>query len=524
MENDKIDLRKYIAMIKRNWLWLVAVFFIVMGMAVTYCVIKMPQYKSTSMLLIENDSEDGGKSMGGMMGVMKTFSIGGFGSSSIDNELLILQSHALKKNMIGRLGLNRTYVERNGLFKTLLYKESPVLVDAPAAFFDTLQTGFKIRIELKDGKADIKASKGFLGTVIATKKNAMLPCTFETPYGYFQILKTDNYNPNDNRIVDVVIQGNDLAVGAFDKKVLEITYANKKSDGIILEILDPSKERGRDILNTLMSMYNERRQERRNERAVADVAFLDERIEKLGRELAESEAEIEQFKKDKELVDVETELPLLLEQDISADNELIQLRVKEITLESILNQLMDENKQYSLIPMTESFGDGNAAAVFGSYNNLVLKRLSMMSSAKDGNVALKQITEQLDVMRENAIENVKRLQKQCEIKKNQLKKESLKYKSRIDNLPKYEREFSDLARNRELKNAIYVFLLEKRESALLKQNNTTELGFIFEPAYSAIKPYKVKLYIILAAGFVCAILAGLVMALFVGFVQEKRKK
>ena len=126
MENDKIDLRKYINAVKRKWYWGVAVFVLVMGMAITYCVVKMPQYMSYSMMLIEADSDDGAKSMGGMLGLMKSFSIGGFGSASIDNELLILQSHAVKKEMINRLGLNRIYVERNGLQKTLLYKNSPV--------------------------------------------------------------------------------------------------------------------------------------------------------------------------------------------------------------------------------------------------------------------------------------------------------------------------------------------------------------------------------------------------------------
>lgn len=522
METDKIDLRKYITAVKHNWLWAVAVFVVVMGLAVTYCAIKMPQYWTHSMLLIENDSEDGSQSVGALGGLMKTFSIGGFGSSSIDNELLILQSYAVKKKMVSQLGLNRTYVERNGLIKTLLYKESPVIVDAPSTLFDTLQVGFNIRIELHDGKADIKATKGRLKKTIAEKYDITLPCTLNTPYGDFQILKSETYNPEETRTIDVVVQGDALVVGGYDKNNLVITYANKKSDGVILEILDPSKERGQDVLNTLMRLYNERRKERRNERSIADVAFLDERIAKLGLELAETEAEIEKFKKDKDLVDVQAELPLLLEQDATAEKELIRLQVKEMTLETMLNQLNDPEKRYSLIPMSESLGDANAAAVFENYNDLLLKRMSMMSSAKDGNVALKQITDQIDAMRESAIENVKRLQKQCEIKKTQLQKESNKYKGRISSLPKYEREYIDLARNRELKNTIYVFMLEKRESALLKQNNTTELGFVFEPAYSDIKSYKTKLYIILAAGFVMAVLSGIIFAMIVGLMFRKQ--
>ena len=49
---------------------------------------------------------------GGMAGLVRTFSIGGFGSSSIDNELIIVKSNAVKKAVSSRLGLNRTYVKK----------------------------------------------------------------------------------------------------------------------------------------------------------------------------------------------------------------------------------------------------------------------------------------------------------------------------------------------------------------------------------------------------------------------------
>lgn len=520
MENDKIDLRKYINAVKRKWYWGVAVFVLVMGMAITYCVVKMPQYMSYSMMLIEADSDDGAKSMGGMLGLMKSFSIGGFGSASIDNELLILQSHAVKKEMINRLGLNRVYVERNGLQKTLLYKNSPVLLEAPSELFDTLQYGFKVRVKLKKGVADIKATKGLFGTVIASKQGATLPCTLNTPYGDFQVLKTSEYNAEDERTIDVVVQGNDMAVDGFGKKVLEIAYANKKSDGIVLEILDPSKERGRDILNTLMSLYNERRRDRRNERAIADAQFLEERIASLGAELAESEKEIEKFKKDANIISVEPEATLLFTQDVETDNMLLALQVEEMTLNSMLEQLNDPQKRYSLIPMSESLGDANAAAVIENYNDLLLSRMAMKSSAKEGNIALKQLTEQIDAVRESAIENVKRLQNQWEIKYNRFKKESGKYKNRIGSLPQYERELVDLTRDRELKNTLYMFLLEKRESALLKQNNSQELGFVFEPAYSAIKSSKTKLYLILGLGFAAAVVSGIVLSMIIGLRKK----
>ena len=126
---------------------------------------------------------------------------------------------------------------------------------------------------------------------------------------------------------------------------------------------------------------------------------------------------------------------------------------------------------------------------------------------------MQQLTEQIDAMRINAIDNVKRLQDQWTIKYNKLSKESNKFKSRMSSLPKFEREYINLARDREMQNALYMFLVEKRESAMLKQNNNQELGFVYEPAYSAIKPLKAKSLIALGLAFVFTIIFGTTFSL-----------
>lgn len=522
MENDKIDLRKYIIALKRGWIWGLIVFVLIMGLAITYSIIKMPQYDSTAMMLIEDDSDNTSRSMGGgMASLMRTFSIGGFGSSSIDNELVIVKSNAVKRAVSSRLGLNRTYVEKKGLKKEFLYKNSPVLVEAPNQLFDTLQTSFKIRVEMKGDKADISASKGRFGGSLASKEGTELPCSFETPYGTFQIIKTDFYKSGENRTIDVMISGDDIVSASLDDKILSVDYRNKKADIVELKILDVSKERGRDILNALMSLYNEKRKGRRNETATAEVEFLDERISQLGVQLNIAEDKVASFKSGNNLIDIGTEASLLIHQDKKTDEEILSMNIQRTMLEDIMKQLTNPEKKYSLIPMAETLGDGGAAAVIGNYNALILKRLEVSKSAKSDNIVLKSLTDQIDALRKTAIEHVDRSLDNLQIKYASAIKENSKYKGRLNTLPKYEQEYVDLMRDKELKNALYMFLLEKRESAMLKLNNTQELGFIFEPAYSAIKPNNNKKYMILGAGFAFGLIIGFIVSLIKGLKKLK---
>lgn len=516
-ENDKIDLGRYINALKKKWYWGVAFFVVVMGLAVTYAVIKMPQFESYSMLLIEDNSDSGGQSLrGGMAGMMRAFSIGGFGKTSADNELLILKSHATKKTLSKRLALNRTYVERSGLCKTFLYKNSPIMVDAPEQLFDTLQAAFKISVKIKGDKVDLSASKGRLGKTLASKKDVELPCVFETPYGNFQILKTSFYDNNKTTTIDVNIAGDDIIATSLDEDVLSVDFRNKKADVLELIILDVSKERGCDILNTLMAIYNERRNERRNETATVEVAFLNDRIADLGAQLMESEQKVTSFKKDNNLIDLGVEATYLLEQDKTAGLTTVKMDVEKTLLEEVLNQLKDPSKKYTLIPMAETLGDGGAVSVITNYNELVMRRMRVSKSAKEDNVVLKSINDQIDALHTAAIENVERALDNLRVKYASVVREQNKQKGKLTSLPEYEQEYIDLKRDREMKNALYVFLLEKRESALLKQNNAQELGFVIEPAYSAIKPYMKKIIIILVAGGVVGLLGGLILSLILG--------
>ena len=206
----------------------------------------------------------------------------------------------------------------------------------------------------------------------------------------------------------------------------------------------------------------------------------------------------------------------MIHQDKKTDEEILAMNIQRSMLNDILKQLKNPEKKYSLIPMAETLGDGGAASVIGNYNALILRRLEVSKSAKADNIVLKSLTEQIDALRETAIENVNRTLDNLQIKYSTINKENSKYKGRLNTLPKYEQEYIDLMRDKELKNALYMFMLEKRENALLKLNNTQELGFIFEPAYSAIRPNMTKKYLILGVGFVFAFIFGIILSMFVG--------
>ena len=111
-EKDTIDLRKYIAAAKRGWYWYAISLTLFLSLAVFYHFNRMDQFLTHAEILIEEDEDAGGaspKSAGGMASLMRTFSIGGMGAASVDNELLIFQTHNILVRLVQELNLKFTY-------------------------------------------------------------------------------------------------------------------------------------------------------------------------------------------------------------------------------------------------------------------------------------------------------------------------------------------------------------------------------------------------------------------------------
>ena len=65
-------------------------------------------------------------------------------------------------------------------------------------------------------------------------------------------------------------------------------------------------------------------------------------------------------------------------------------------------------------------------------------------------------------MRGGVIETMRKARESAEIAYNDFVREDGKYASRLKQLPSHERRYVDLYRDTEIKNNLYIFLLEQR--------------------------------------------------------------
>ncbi len=516
---NTIDLRRFFREVRRLW-WVYAISITALcGIALIYNNRSLRRHSADAMMLIENSSTDSGSTSakaGGLAGLVKMFSVGGFGSSSVNNEITLLKSLDLAERTVRAANLTTTYIERKGLSKSLLYPETPICASLAAGVADTLRQSFMIRTELlPDGRVNATAlrKKWFKKIVFDQIKNAELPATLSTPYGEVTLTKGDASaaKPDGTQKIDIVMSG--VIPAAY--QLWDDMYASipdKLSNAVKLYFKGPSDAYCEDVLTEYLNQYNQRRIERRTENARDEVKFYDDRIAEIFGSLSDTEAELEKFKTKNNLIAIKEEAELLVETAIDNTTEIAAAQTVQNYYTMVRKELSqtDSEESYKLIPV---LSDTKNPLIEG-YNELILQRQALAKSAKSGNIALNTLDEQIDALRKSVLQNVDGLLTQNAMRLKSMKSLNSTAQSRLTKLPEYERKYITLMRDQTLKNELYMFLLQKRENAALQMASTTTLGFVIDPPHAPLKPSKTPFYTVTGIALAMGLILPSLLALF----------
>ncbi len=499
-----IDLPALMARYKRYWWLLVLSLVATLSLAWVYLQVKNPVFLIVSTVMVDqgDDPSGSGKSL------LKTMALGG-GGASVDDEVVVMGSQELRVQTIAQLGINRTYVERESFLKRIdRYGDSPIEVDAPAGLLDTLTVamGFKIKTG-KDGKAEITVKKGRFRT-LAHVTGVTLPATVKTPYGIFSVRPAHNYVPRREYNIAATVMGNTIAAEALRKR-LSVKVLSKKSNAIVLSITDSNTARGRDILNTLTMLYNERGQKEKDQQAINTGKFIEDRLGLIYRDLTGSEAEIEAYKKAHNMIDAGLQTKSLIGQQEVADRAIVALEAKYRIAAMIKDFVNDPANRHSFIPFS---ADSTAATgSIKAYNSLITERMNLSASATDDNQAMHQLDEQINVMRANVVRGVDNTLAALKIQIAGATAQSDASTAGMSTFPTEERETRALYRQQGIQNTLYTFLLQKREENALVLAATTPKGKVVDHAYAQSDPVAPKTGLVFFLALVAGILIPVVL-------------
>lgn len=490
---EVIDVKKIVGKIILNWhLFFISIFICLAG-AFIYLYRTLPDWNITSKIIVKDSKNNPQGGMGGSIS-------GDLGSlfnakSSADNEIQILKSRTLAMNTVRALQLNvRTY-QINGLKKIEIFEQNP---------FKVILTNTTDTLEAREFDIEVLNSKEYV------IKNAVEEVEKRAQFG--KPLKLSQYTlnifrlpvSNTARSFKIAIESPDITTDGFMLD-FKAALSDKQATTIDLGYSYPNPAKGEAVLNTLMRLYLASNIEIEKQTADSTMAFIDSRIALVSSELNNIEKQFEQYKTRNNLANIGEQSKAMVSSAADYYDKLAQQETQLNIISEIEKSLKKpDNRNFipsSLINSTDqSFG-----LAINTYNDLLRSRDKASLSYTNDNPIIQNLDEQIENSRLNLLRNFSTYRRSLELGKNELQKQNSGFIGQLKQLPGKERNYLDFARQQNLKQELYLYLLQKREETAISRNSTISSSRIVDMAKSEYKPYKPKKSIIYLIGLICGV-------------------
>lgn len=513
-KSEFVNVGDVIVKYSHYWKWFLASLLLAGTIAVGYIKAVDPTYNIVANVKLQTDQ--GGAKIASSL--VRSFGLGDIaGSDNIHDEAAIMSSQSHMRDMIYDLGLYADYNLKKFPFDKSLYRLAPVLLEVNRAALDTLSyyIDFEVKVR-KDKSVEVKAISQ--GEKIGYYEGA-LPASIETSYGNYNLRFSEKGLAEDSYSMRIGLLGLNYAAELYRGKIV-IGAAGNNSDIISLNVLDTDRDRGRDILNKLVELYNEDTKNDKNQEAENTARFIQERIALLSVELGTLEQKLEEFKRNNNLVNIDAESRSFISKYQDLQEKTTELNIQQDITNMLNSYVADPKNRFELIPSNTGVSSGVAEAV-GAYNSAILERSRLLQNTTENNPVIKTMDEQIDKLRKNVQASVENVQKDLSIRKRDWQGLEGEVRSRMSEMPRQEREYIEMERQRQVKSELYVFLLTKMEETQLTLASTTPKAKIIDAAYNTYKPVAPRKKVVLGIALLLGVMVPVIIIYLLDVFKTK---
>ena len=307
--------------------------------------------------------------------------------------------------------------------------------------------------------------------------------TIASPVGDI-IVTPNNLNPPRFGTNRYSVSVNPLSsVAAYYQNALDISVDNNRSKILTISLKDAIVPRAQDVINTLISIYNQNAIDDKKALADRTSEFINDRITKISSNLSTADESAVEFKSDRGLTDIATQTNLNL--NLGAQNQQqLQDAAIQLDIASSMKDIIDNDDGYELLPSNIGLEDRSIATTTQRYNELALERKRLLESSNDKNPIIVNLDQQLAGLKRSMRTSLNGMTNNLGLQVNDLSSRLSKINSRIYSAPKNEQALRDISRQQETTESLYLYLLQKREEAQIAFASSAAKSNVLDGAYA----------------------------------------
>lgn len=518
--DESFDVTGFLLECLSKWKWFVASVVVLVALMLFYCIRQTPVYEVSSAVYIKDDKSSGGNIL------MESLGLSG-AKSNIDNEIEVFRSKNQITSVIESLGLYKSYAWKSFMHTTPLYGNSPVELIVDSINLREIQSPLHIELSPKSqDKLRIKAetyNRQGDKVPICDEVVDNLPYTLPFETGSVQLKYTGDTIPVLEETLNITLS-NPRSMSKSLSANLTVAFASKDATVLSVIFRTPVIKMGKDFISALVDFYNEDAANLEKQGNEMSMHFIDGRLSSISEELSAVEAQVESYRSSNNLIDISSEAKLYLEQTGDADKEMARLELQKSLVDYVEEFLSVPANQYMPIPVL-GIEDEDFSKLINEYNKSLQERERLLISSSESNPVIVELTHSINTQRTLLHKGVSSIRKGIEIQKRDISKQGRTIEDKIKNVPLYERELSDILRQKRIKENLYVFLLEKREENDLARNMIVPIARIIDDPDSSGEPVSPKKVLLLAVSVLLGVLIpGLVIYLKMNFFPILKDK